>query len=72
MASGAGAEGAGAVDDLGDDPLVAEVDAVEVADGGDAGLQCGWEFARMAVDAASGGLDLLSFLDISKLSWRPS
>ena len=36
---GAAAEEAGAGDDLGDDALVAEVDAVEVADGGDDGAE---------------------------------
>ena len=40
------AEGAGACDDLGDDPLVAAMDAVEVADGGD-----GW--AEVWGDSAS-------------------
>ena len=32
---GAGAEGAGSGDNLGDDPLMAAMDTVEVADGGD-------------------------------------
>ena len=41
MASELDAECAGAGDDLGDDPLVAEMDAVEVADGGDGGAEVG-------------------------------
>ena len=58
---GGDAEGARAGDDLGDDPLVAEVDAVEVADGGDAGAP-GWRgFPMDGGRCASGGLDLLSF-----------
>ncbi len=38
---GLDAERAGAGDDLGDDPLMAAVHAVEVADGGDGGAEVG-------------------------------
>ncbi len=52
---GGDAESASAVDDLGNDPLVAEMNAVEVADGGDARAPVGWEFRWMAVDAHQAG-----------------
>ena len=47
---GLAAEEAGAGDDLGDDSLVAEVHAVEVADGGDDGGGRGGEVGELAVD----------------------
>ena len=40
------AEGAGAGDDLGDDPLVAAMHAVEVADGGDGGAEVGGDLGE--------------------------
>ena len=48
---GLAAEKAGASDDLGDDSLMAEMHAVEVADGGDNGGGRGGEFGELAVGA---------------------
>ncbi len=56
-------EFAGAGDDLGDDPLVAAMDAVEVADGGDGGAEVGGEIGELAIDAHQA---------ISKVICRPS
>ena len=47
----AAGERAGAADDLGDDSLVAEMNAIVVADGGDDGCGNGREFGELAVDA---------------------
>ena len=44
------AERFSASDDLGDDPLMAAVDAVEVPDGGDGGAEAGRELGETAVD----------------------
>jgi len=41
----------GAGDDLGDDPLVAAMNPVEVADGGDGGAEVGGEIGELAIDA---------------------
>ncbi len=41
---------AGAGDDLGDDPLMAAVDAVEVADGGDGGAEVGGDLGELVID----------------------
>jgi hypothetical protein len=46
---GLAAEEAGAVDDFGDNPLVAEVHAVEVADGGDYRGGGGGDFGELGV-----------------------
>ena len=50
-------------DDFGDDPLVAAMDAVEVADGGDGGAEAGGDLGELAKDLHQA---------ISKGSWRPS
>ncbi len=51
---GAAAEEARAGDDLGDDGLVAEVDAVEVADGGDGGGLWGRDFCEVSDKSSLG------------------
>jgi len=47
---GPGAERAGAGDDLGDDPLMAAMDAIEVADGGDGWTEVGGNLCELAED----------------------
>ena len=50
MAMDLSAERAGAGDDLGDDPLMAAMDAVEVADGGDGGAEVRGNLCELAED----------------------
>ena len=61
---GGEAERAGAGDDLGYDPLVAEVHAVEVADGGDAGAESAGFRRWMVVDFASGGWTSSGYFEV--------
>ena len=57
------AKGAGATEDVADDPAMAAMDAVEVADGGDGGRERGRELVEVAVDVHQA---------IRNWSWRPS
>ena len=57
---GLAAEEAGAGEDFGDNSLVAEVHAVEVADRGDDGGCRGGEFVELAVDFQSCQLSVVS------------
>ncbi len=50
MAMDLAAKHAGPGDDLGDDPLMAAMDAVEVADGGDRGAVVGGNLCELAED----------------------
>ena len=60
---GGEAESAGAGDDFGDDPLVAVMHAVEIADGGDGWAEVAGDFCELAIDLHQA---------ISNWRWRPS
>ncbi len=53
---------AGAGDDFGEDALVAAVDAVEVADGGDCGAEVSGDLGEAAVDVHEAGSGAISKL----------